>query len=211
MNTGQLIDLLSASVEPVKGRQMARTLASALAIGSVAALCVMLGTVSLRPDLASGTALAFTTLKFVFAVGVIAVGLRALSRLVRPGREARLRVVLIPFLAIAIAATAALALWPSTGWPRMIVGPGWITCLYCIPLFAVPPFALLMWALRKGAPTNLVATGAMAGLVAGAIGAAAYAFHCADDALPFIALWYSVSIALCALIGASLGARFLRW
>jgi hypothetical protein len=211
MNTGQLIDLLSASVEPVKRRQMARTLAGAVAIGSVAALCVMLATVSLRPDLTTGTALAFTTLKFVFAAGVIAVGLRVLSRLVRPGRAVRLRVVLIPFLAIAIAAIVALAWWPSTVWPRMIVGPGWRTCLYCIPLFAVAPFALLIWALRKGAPTNLVATGAIAGLVAGAIGGAAYAFHCADDALPFIAVWYGVSIALCALVGASLGARLLRW
>jgi hypothetical protein len=51
----------------------------------------------------------------------------------------------------------------------------------------------------------------MAGLVAGAIGAAAYAFHCPDDSLPFIALWYGGSIAFCAPVGAMLGPRVLRW
>jgi hypothetical protein len=44
-----------------------------------------------------------------------------------------------------------------------------------------------------------------------AIGAAAYAFHCPDDSLPFIALWYGASIAFCAGIGAVLGPRVLRW
>jgi len=91
------------------------------------------------------------------------------------------------------------------------VGTEWTVCLYCIPLFAVPPFALLVWALRNAAPTNLPATGAIAGLVAGAIGAAVYALHCADDSLPFVALWYGLSIALCALVGAGLGPRLLRW
>jgi len=31
--------------------------------------------------------------------------------------------------------------------------------------------------------------GAIAGLVAGSLGATAYAFHCPDDSVPFIAIW----------------------
>jgi len=65
--------------------------------------------------------------------------------------------------------------------------------------------------LRKGAPTNLKRTGAIAGLVAGALGAMAYAFHCPDDFLPFLAFWYGGLIALCAFIGAKFGPRLLRW
>jgi hypothetical protein len=49
----------------------------------------------------------------------------------------------------------------------MVFGPQWAACLICIPLFAAVPFASLIWALRKGAPTNLTRTGAIAGLVAG--------------------------------------------
>jgi hypothetical protein len=51
----------------------------------------------------------------------------------------------------------------------------------------------------------------IAGLVAGALGATAYAFNCADDSLPFIAIWYRGSIALCTFIGSKLGPKLLRW
>jgi hypothetical protein len=93
----------------------------------------------------------------------------------------------------------------------MILGGPWGTCLICIPIFAVIPFVAFIWALRKGAPTHLAFTGAIAGLVAGALGAAAVVVHQASDAIPFIALWYGGPIALCALLGAILGPRLLRW
>jgi hypothetical protein len=64
------------------------------------------------------------------------------------------------------------------------------------------PFALLIWALHKGAPPHLKRTGAIAGVVAGASGATAYAFHCPDDSLPFV--------ALCAWSGGRLRQRFQR-
>ena len=76
---------------------------------------------------------------------------------------------------------------------------------------AIVPFAVIIWALRQTAPTDLVRTGALGGLVAGAVSATAYAFHCVDDSLPFVALWYGGTIALCTLAGATLGPRLLRW
>ena len=93
----------------------------------------------------------------------------------------------------------------------MVFGPQWAACLICIPLFAAAPFASLIWALRKGAPTNLKRTGAIAGLVAGALGAAVFAVHHPGGSIPFISLWYGGSILLCALVGAIIGSRLLRW
>jgi hypothetical protein len=58
---------------------------------------------------------------------------------------------------------------------------------------------------------NLKRTGAIAGFVAGALGAGVYAFHCSDDSLPFITVWYGGMIALCAWIGSKLGPWLLRW
>jgi len=43
------------------------------------------------------------------------------------------------------------------------------------------------------------------------VSAAAYALHCVDDSLPFVALWYGGTILLCTLAGAVLGPRLLRW
>lgn len=101
----------------------------------------------------------------------------------------------------------ALALHPSSAWDRVTLGTEWVTCLFCIPLFAIVPFALLVWALRKGAPTKRA--GETSGLVAGALGAAAYAFHCSDDSLPFVAIWYGAMVVLCGWIGRMLGPRLL--
>lgn len=211
MKTDQLIDILSTNLEPSKGGQLKRTLALTLVAGGFAAFCVMLGTVGLRTD--GAFHLGFLALKLLFALILIGAGTSLLAKLIRPGQDGRklYTVILLSFLAVGLAGVVALALEPASAWHPMILGGHWGTCAVCIPLFAIIPFAALIWALRRGAPTNLKRTGAIAGLVAGALGAAAYAFHCPDDSLPFVALWYGMMVALCAWIGAMLGPRLLRW
>ncbi|WP_370468687.1 NrsF family protein [Pseudomonas canadensis] len=51
----------------------------------------------------------------------------------------------------------------------------------------------------------------MAGLVAGAIGAPAVALHHPGGSLPFVGVWVGGPVIHCALIGAILGPRLLRW
>lgn len=213
MRTDRLIDILSTNLEPVKRGQAAKTLAGALALGGVAAFCVMAMTVGLRADLADQLPLRFLILKLLFALSVIGVGAPLLIRSMRPGRDTRtlLALVVLPFVAVALAGVVALTFERSMAWREMLLGTQWAGSLICIPLFAVIPFAVLIWALRQGAPTNLERAGMLAGLVAGALGAAAYALHCPDDSLPFIAIWYVMPIALCAAAGAVLGPRLLRW
>jgi hypothetical protein len=213
MKTDRLIDMLSTNLEPVKHGQVWKTLAGALVIGVVAAFCAMLATVGLRNNLADGSYFSFLALKLLFTLSLIGTGAALLIRLMRPGQDGRelLAVIFLPFLALGLAGIVSLALGHSAAWGSMIFGTQWAVSLFCIPLFAVVPFAALIWALGNGAPTNLKRAGAIAGLVAGALGAAAYAFHCPDDSLPFIAIWYGAPIVLCAFIGAKLGPRLLRW
>src|SRR5260370_519368 len=45
----------------------------------------------------------------------------------------------------------------------------------------------------------------------GGVSAMAYAVHCTEDSLPFVAAWYGGTIVLCTLAGAALGPRLLRW
>jgi hypothetical protein len=212
MNTNRLIDILSTNLEPVKPGKVRKTLAWGLIIGGVAAFALMLATVGPRRDIA-GQGLVFLILKLLFTLSLIGTGAVLLVRLTHPGRDRRRHFALLflPFVALLVAALAALAIRAPAAWSGMIFGMEWLTCLICIPLFAVVPFAVLIWVLRKGAPTNLKVTGAIAGLVAGSLGAAAYAFHCPGDSLPFIAIWYAAPIALCTFIGALLGLPLLRW
>jgi hypothetical protein len=213
MKTDQLIDMLSTNIEPVKEGRLKRSLVWALVVGSAAAFCLMLTTVGLRTGVTEGFVPGYLTIKLLFTLSLIGVGATLLERLMRPGQDGRklFAFVFLPFFIVVCAGVASMVFGQPMAWGRMMLGMHWATCLLCIPLFAVVPFAALIWALRNGAPTNLTRTGAIAGLVAGALGATAYAFHCPDDSVPFIAIWYGTLVALCGLIGATFGPWLLRW
>jgi hypothetical protein len=213
MKTDKLIDMLGTNVEPVKGGQLRNTLLLALVVGGIAAVCLMLAALGSPADGFNGGSIGLKVVTLAFTLGLVAAGASFLMRAARPVEPGRrpLTIVGLLFLAIVSAGIAALLLAHPSAWGGMIFGPQWAACLFCIPLFAIVPFASLIWALRKGAPTNLTRTGAIAGLVAGALSAAAFAFHHPGGSVPFIALWYGGSILLCALAGAVLGPRLLRW
>ncbi len=213
MKTDELINMLGTNVEPVGGGRLRNTFFIALAAGGVAAFCLMLAIFGAPVDALGGESFGLKALALAFTLGLVAAGAYFLVRAARPGEPGRrpLVVVGLLFLAIVSAGIGALLLEHPTAWSGMIFGPQWAACLFCIPLFAIAPFASLIWALRNGAPTNLARTGAVAGLVAGALGAAVFAFHQPGDSIPFIALWYGGPIVLCALAGAILGPRLLRW
>lgn len=64
---------------------------------------------------------------------------------------------------------------------------------------------------RRGAPARPTLAGFLAGLAAAGIGASVYAVHCTDDSPLFVALWYTLGIAMVAAVGAALGRIVLRW
>jgi hypothetical protein len=211
MRTDQLINILSSNIEPVKSERLRTGLLLALVVGGAGAFCVMLGTVGLRPN--GPPRLGYLALRLVFTFSLIILAAMLLARLARPGQSTGrlLKLTFVPFLVIVAAGATAIGFEGSMVWGKMLFGMNWITCLVCIPLFAVVPFLTLIWSLRNGAPTNLRLTGAIVGLLAGALGATAYAFHCPDDSVSFIAFWYATMIGLCSLIGALVGSKLLRW
>lgn len=214
MKTNDLIALLSTNIEPVDHRRLARVLGIGLALGLATALCATVLGLGLRPDFTSTPIATFMMLKLAFAAGVIALASVLLARLARPGGEKRTptAVAALPFIGIVALAAISLASAPKSHWEAMLVDEMWLECLLSIPVIAVVPFATIIWAMRKvAAPTDLVRTGAFAGLVAGGVSAMGYALHCTGDSLPYVALWYGGTIALCTLAGALLGPRLLRW
>lgn len=213
MKTHQFIDLLSTNVEPVKISIVWKTLALALLLGAIGAFCLMLATVGQRPDLTAPGHVVPVTLKLAFALIVMISAGVALVRLANPGGERlKLGPYFLPILLIfAMGGAIGLDFAISTAGPVFLIGAETWMCITCIPLFAIIPFAALIFVLRKSAPTDLRRAGAMAGLLAGAVGAAIYAFHCPDDSPFFVTVWYGSAMAFCALIGALIGPRLLRW
>ncbi len=213
MKTDELIKVLSTNVEPVDRRQMVREVATAVLIGTGVAVGAALLALGTRAELNDMQALAFLLLKLAFTAGIVILGSIYLVRLARPGGEARARIAWAasPLVAMTLLAAFSLAVAPLWHWQSMAMGDQWLECLISIPLIAALPFAVVVWVVRRMAPTDLTRTGAIAGLVAGGMSATGYALHCTGDSLPFIALWYGVAIVLCTLAGAALGPRLLRW
>jgi hypothetical protein len=216
VNTHRLIDFLSANLEAVSRRALQRALALAIVVGGVAAFGAMLATVGPRPDVGSLPHLEWSAVKLLFALGVVGAGTPMLIRSARPGPGAagRLPVVFLPFLALGIAAVLALLLAPPHMGGVMLRGANAASrtrCLLCVVGFALIPLVALIRVLRECAPTQPRLCGALAGVVSGGLGAAAYALACVSDSVPFIAVWYTVAIAIYAILGALVGPALLGW
>jgi hypothetical protein len=70
--------------------------------------------------------------------------------------------------------------------------------------------ALTLW-LRRGAPVALNRAGWLVGLAAGSFGTFAYSLHCPSATIPYVGIWYTLAVGLCALAGRLIAPRFLRW
>ena len=213
MKTDELVELLSIQVEPVRATHLGRTLWLSLAVGIGVTVCLMLALFGV-PAYAFGAAdLRIQAVSFLFTLSLVAIGAQLLVTVARPaepGRKALLLMGLV-FLVLLAAGLIALTLSPRTAWHAMLFSPQWSMCLICIPLFALAPFAALIRALRRAAPTHPALTGATAGIVAAASGAAIFSCCIPGSSLPFVTVWYGGVILLCALAGAVISPWLLRW
>src|SRR5436190_13268514 len=157
MKTDDLIEFLSTGVEPVDRRQLARTIGIGVGVAAAVATAVMLATFGPRTDGWDAHAVGYLLLKLLFTIGIVVPGTIYLVRLARPGGERRVRGALlaVPFVAIALLGAVALCFAPMAHWKRMIVGDQWLECLLSIPIIATVPFGILVWVVRKTAPTDL--------------------------------------------------------
>ena len=80
-----------------------------------------------------------------------------------------------------------------------------------IPTLGAGPLVMMLLALRRGAPSNPGASGALAGLAASGIAATFYATNCFDDSPLFVTVWYPLATAILLVAGYLAGLRYLRW
>ncbi|MDK1490390.1 NrsF family protein [Sinorhizobium sp. 7-81] len=166
-----------------------------------------------RSDIASAAQTLRFLFKFVVTITLAASAFALLRMLSRPDMDPRgpLRFLAIAPALILAGVLIELAVVPAETWSSRLVGTNSLVCLTFIPLIGIGPLALLLLALRHGAPSHPALAGAMAGLVAGGIAATLYASHCTDDSPLFVATWYTIAIAILALLGALAGRRVARW
>jgi hypothetical protein len=213
MKTEDLISMLSTNVEVVDHRRVGRNIAMAVAAGAAVAVATVFFVLGPRAGLSAAGTFVPSLLKIAFTLIILLPASIYLIRLTRPGGERRSSVALValPFIAVMLLVALSLGFAPGSHWKGAILSDEWLECVISIPLIAIVPFAVIIWAVRQMAPTDLARTGAFAGLVAGCLSATGYALHCADDSVPFFAMWYGGTIALCTFAGWKLGPKLLRW
>ncbi len=213
MKTDDLIAMLAAGPIAVEPHALRRRFAMALGWGGFAATLLMAITLGVRPDLLTAIGLPMFWVKLAFPAVILSGALLAAWRLARPG--ARLAgapwTLAVPVLGIWLAAAIVLAGVPAGERAPLLFGGSARVCSTYIAGLSLPALALMLWAMKSGAPTHPPWAGAAAGLAAGGLGAWVYAWHCPEMAFPFLAVWYVLGMLIPGVMGLVLGGRLLRW
>ena len=211
MKTDDLIRALAADrTRPAPVWHVLGAALSCAALFSAILFVVRLGP---RPDIAAVAADPRFLFKFVVTLLLAGTALLTVLRLARPDAERfywSIALAAAPALLAFGVAVELVSLPPST-WGARLVGTNWSYCLTYIPLLSLPLLAAGLIGLRHAAPTRPALAGAVAGLLAGGLGATLYAAHCIDDSPLFVATWYTIAIAAMAIVGAVAGRRLLLW
>ena len=210
MKTDDLIRLMTEDTrKPVR---LWRRLPLALLAGGLVSLALLLATVGLRDNLAEVLGLWRVGLKITIAALLAVTAAQAVLVAGIPGRKAgdRLGWLLVPLALMAVGIGVEIASVPAASLPARWLGQHAAFCVFFIPVLSLAPLAALLATLRHGAPDSPSRAGAVAGLAAGCLGAALYAWHCPDDS-PLFVTWYLVGIAISTAAGSLAGRRLLSW
>jgi hypothetical protein len=211
MKTDELIAALASGAGPARRLVMGRDVALVLFAGLVLCSIISLGVRGLVPPPMWVGAALWTKIAYSLALTASAVWL--LQQFAFPARRTGLatRAVALVLLSMAVIGAFAVLNVPAGGRLPYVMGKTALICPWAIALLSLPTLGCLFWLTRRLAPTDLRSTGLTIGLLSGSIAALGYALSCGEQAIGFIAIWYSAGILLSGGIGAALGPRLLRW
>jgi hypothetical protein len=213
VKTDELIDDLSRGLAPASGRDLLLRQFEGVGAGALVSFALMWLWLGLRPDLAQAMATPAYWMKFGYTLLFALFAYWAVGRLGRPSLKAGAALAGLGIV-FALLGSMAMMRWMQAAPParmHLLMGDSARVCSWRIIVLSVPVFAGTFWSLRAFAPTQLVLTGAMAGLASGALGAWIYAFHCNESAAPFVLVFYTAGIAVAGLAGSLIARWLLRW
>lgn len=211
MKTSEFIAGLASGAGPVKRVLIGRDLALVLSAGLVlcSAISLEVRGLVLQPmwvDAALWT-------KIVYALALMASAIWLVRQLAFPGKRAGLGYLAVAFVILSMAMIGAIAVFNVPAGARLayVMGKTALICPWAILILSLPTLAGLFWLMKRFAPTNLRWAGFTIGLLAGSVAALGYALSCGEQAIGFVAVWYSAGILLSVALGTALGPRLLRW
>jgi hypothetical protein len=209
--TNHLIRKLAGEAGTGRDRRtfsFARILLTATVLSFAASVALVFLVIGVRENFIATVQSAPFHYKVATTFALVCGGFVLVREMARPAASGTAFVALLPGLLLLALGAASDSSGLSVMGRSAISVPG---CLGAIVLVSLPALAMIIRALRTGAPTNPGLAGATAGLLAGALGAAAYTLACKNDGELFVAVWYSAAILIMTGLGAAAGRRALAW
>jgi hypothetical protein len=213
MKTDDLISMLAREPTSLAAPAQGERVRAALAIAAGISFVWMVAQLGLNPELRNDVVLPMFWVKLGFALSLAVAFGYALTRLGRPGRDAKPMFAAAGLFALLMVALGLFAAFTGERDETLaaVQGDGVLDCPISIAILSIPLFIASFWAMRQFAPTRLTIAGGVAGLFSGAVAAAVYSFHCAGYHPSYVSLWYSVGVLIPGVVGAALGRWLLRW
>jgi hypothetical protein len=214
MNAGNT-NLLIQNLAREAGMKPSRSVVSfdtALLLGAVLSLAIamtlLFAASGIPPELATTLSSATFHHKIGSMLTVACGGVFLVRYAGRPGAKALALITVLPGLVLLIAgAISDASAFPLMGRSAISVP----SCVGAIVSLSLLPLAITIGVLKMGVTTRPALAGAAAGVLAGALGAAAYSLVCKNDGGLFVAVWYSTAISIIVGLGAIIGRRALAW
>jgi hypothetical protein len=210
MRTDDLIARIST--DPVRrGMAPGTALAAAIGVGLTIVAVAFFSLIGVRPDIASAIATWRFDYKFLVTLMVAGSAFAVLRTALYPEGRPNYWLLLAGPALLALAVAIELASLPAASWAMSAAGKNWYKCLTIVPALGIAPLALMILALRQGAPSRPGWAGFAAGVLSGGLAATFYAANCTDDSPLFVATWYPAAILALGFLGALLGRLMARW
>ena len=207
-----LIASLVDDLRPVRAMRLRDGLTLAVGAGAVTTAATILA-FGLRDDVANGQ---FQPL-FLFANGLfLIVGLATalaavgmgLPRVGNSGQGWKWLLAMAPLLPV----SALIMLGSGTeALPPELVTSHELKCVSMGVVTGLLTATVLVWWLRRGAPTSAGRAGWLVGLSSGSIGIFAFALHCPFDSFYHVGLWHVLPVLIGGLLGRQIVPRLIRW
>ncbi len=212
-NADAMLDALVAELKPVAPRRPARDWAAfaLLAVAEVAAYLTMRGMRPDMPEAMSHMAFWWKALSLL-VLAVIGVGttIAALDPVRSPRRGLRLLAIVAALAVAAGWVVDAARVGPADFIARLDWREG-LDCVLFVVACALPALGALALLMRRGAPTDPTGAATAAGVAAAAWGGVVFTLDCPHDDPFYIAVWFSLAIAIVMAIARLLLPRLTRW
>ncbi|WP_395650008.1 NrsF family protein [Brevundimonas sp.] len=213
MKTDDLIAALAADTAPTGAGTLRRRAGLALIPAALLILAGVILSLGLRPDLMIAMGGPTFWAKAAYTAALACAGFWLLDRAGRPGADVRVPLAVFGAVVVIAILSGAVSLMttPEAARVEALMGQSARVCPTNIAGLSLLAAPLILFAVRGFAPLRPALAGAAAGLMLGGLAATLYGLHCPEHTAAFVAVWYTLGMAIPVVVGAVIGRWVWRW